>query len=49
VKRFVVQEVRAADHACGMTRSTVENQTVFVFLSVGLAQAIIEFSSSFTL
>jgi len=28
---------------------TAKNQAVFVFLSVGLAQAIIEFSSSFTL
>jgi hypothetical protein len=46
---LVVQEVRAVDNGCGMMGSTVENQAVFVFLSVGLAQSIIEFSSSFTL
>ena len=46
---MVVQEVRAADHACGTMRSTAENQAVFVFLSVGLAHSIIEFSFSFTL
>ena len=49
VKSLVVQEVRAADNTCGLMGSTAENQAVFVFLSVGWAQSIIEFSSSFTL
>ena len=49
VKSLVVQEVREADNTCGLMGSTAENQAVFVFLSVGWAQSIIEFSSSFTL
>lgn len=49
VKRLVVQEVRAADNTYGMMGITAKNQAVFVFLSVGLAQSIIEFSSGFTL
>ena len=48
-KKVGSQEVRAADNACGLMGSTAENQAVFVFLSVGLAQSIIEFSSGFTL